>query len=139
MFQKNKKMDLYGEEGSSPEATPDKDEVKVEHHRQKFEILARALQVSVAKRSTESRQVLNGESVFHTEDTSQVDLTTGLNTLFPKYSRWFRLGLLLLPTAKRFLRNNRAYFKINQTNHNSLIWVMRPSIKAYRDTKALES
>lgn len=63
MFQKNKKMDLYGEEGSSPEATPDKDEVKVEHHRQKFEILARALQVSVAKRSTESRQVLNGESV----------------------------------------------------------------------------
>lgn len=63
-------MDLYGEEGSSPEATPDKDEVKVEHHRQKFEILARALQVSVAKRSTESRQVLNGESVFLTEDTS---------------------------------------------------------------------
>lgn len=87
MFQTNKKMDLYGEEGSSPEATPDKDEVKVEHHRQKFEILARALQVSVAKRSTESRQVLNGESVFHTEDTSQVDLMAGLNTLFTKYSR----------------------------------------------------
>lgn len=87
MFQKNKKMDLYGEEGSSPEATPDKDEVKVEHHRQKFEILARALQVSVAKRSTESRQVLNGESVFHTEDASQIDLTAGLNTLFTEYSR----------------------------------------------------
>lgn len=63
MFQKNKKMDVYGDgdEGSSPEPSPD--DVK-EHHKQKFEILARALQVSVAKRSTEGRQVPNGETPF---------------------------------------------------------------------------
>lgn len=117
MFQKNKKMDLYGEEGSSPEVTPDKDEVKVEHHRQKFEILARALQVSVAKRSTESRQVLNGESVFHTgrSDGRAKSLVYQIFPLIP-------VGT---PTSsncqKVYLRNNRAYFKTNQTNHNSLI------------------
>lgn len=61
MFQKNKKLDFYGEGGPSPEGPPIKDESK-ESHNKKFEILARALQVSVAKRSTEGRQIPNGKS-----------------------------------------------------------------------------
>lgn len=120
MFQKNKKMDLYGEEGSSPEATPDKDEVKVEHHRQKFEILARALQVSVAKRSTESRQVLNGESVHRRYIPGRSDGRA--KSLFYQI---FTLILVGTPTSsncqKVFFKENRPYFKTNQNNHNSLI------------------